>query len=119
MNKVFKSHSGKQLEFKIECDVLTEQDIITLAKIIAEKYKFRYVYGIPKGGLRLANELNKYCEEEHERMLIIDDVLTTGQSMKEAKKDYSIVTKMEIQGVVIFARGECPDWVDPIFKLWQ
>jgi hypothetical protein len=23
-----------------------------------------------------------------------------------------------IVGVVIFARGECPDWIEPIFKMW-
>lgn len=119
MSKCFRSHSGISLDFKIECDALTDQDITTLAKIISKKYKYKHVYGVPTGGIRLANELNKYCNEKHERILIVDDVLTTGKSMEESKKDYTIITKTEIQGVVIFARGECPNWIDPIFKLWQ
>jgi orotate phosphoribosyltransferase len=118
-NKKFLSHSGKELDFKIECDCLNNQDIKTLAKIITKKYNFNHVCGVPTGGIRLAKELEKYCSNDpYEGVLIVDDVLTTGKSMNEIRKEYLMVTSMKIQGVVIFARGECPDWVSPIFKFW-
>lgn len=45
--------------------------------------------------------------------VIVDDVLTTGESMEEMRLHYSSRTI----GVVLFARGKCPDWVTPIFSL--
>lgn len=116
INRNFISHSGLPLDFKIECDSLTDNDLETIAMLISKKYNFNYVQGVPRGGLRLAEILKKYCNDEADQILIVDDVLTTGKSMNETKSDYTIFTKSKIQGVVIFSRGECPDWVDPIFQ---
>jgi len=114
--KTFKAHSGSIEHFKIECDALTNEDIKTLAYIIARRIPFYDVYGIPKGGIRIANALEKYKDKNgHGYFLIVDDVLTTGNSMEEAK--WKCYANPKITGVVLFARGKCPDWVFPIFQL--
>ncbi len=106
------SHAGLHLPFKIECDALTEEDIETIAAIISRKYKFRAVCGIPRGGIRLAAALQKYLSNEG-LVLIVDDVLTTGLSMEDARRQIG----GDAFGIVIFARGKCPEWVKPIFQL--
>lgn len=112
VNDSFISHSGKELPFKIDCDGLSEEDIETIASIIGNRLTFRDVVGVPEGGLRLASALVRYCFSEGP-ILIIDDVLTTGASMEEKRKE---VGENSV-GVVIFARGWCPNWVRPIFHL--
>jgi orotate phosphoribosyltransferase len=110
-------HSGDESHLKIDCDALSDKDINTIALIISEKLEFSAVVGIPKGGMRLAQALTKYVKNTG-AVLIVDDVLTTGNSMtkkydeiKSSYKDKNIV------GVVIFARGKCPYWVIPIFSV--
>ena len=49
----FISHSGNKLDFKIECDALTDEDIECIAYIISKKYTFSNVFGIPRGRLWL------------------------------------------------------------------
>jgi hypoxanthine phosphoribosyltransferase len=80
---------------------------------------FNNVVGIPKGGTRLASLLSKYTNGSSNRILIVDDVLTTGNSMETKKKEIesTIDDGKEVIGVVMFARNECPDWVIPIFTL--
>lgn len=112
----FASHSGIPLKWKIDCDALTDEDIETLAFIISEQFKFRSVYGVPTGGTRLAKALEKYCSKEALSSLLIDDVLTTGKTMEEARKSLNATYT---HCVVIFARGECPEWVTPIFTLTE
>jgi orotate phosphoribosyltransferase len=107
-------HSGGKSFFKIECDALTDDDIETLAYIISRKYTFYDVVGIPRGGIRIANALQKYASNGP--LLIVDDVLTTGKSMEEMRKKHSNVLTI---GVVLFARGKCPKWVEPIFNMWD
>ncbi len=108
----FKLHSGSTSNFKINCDSLTDEDWQTLARIIAERYRFGFVVGIPTGGMKLAEALVPYITEGSRLTLIVDDVLTTGKSMKGKGAEYpgSI-------GVVVFARGRCPSWVTPIFTM--
>lgn len=118
VRKNFKSHTDLDLDFKIECDALDEWDLSTLAYMISEKYKFRYVIGIPKGGIRLAEALQKYINPKGD-VLIVDDVLTTGNSMNNFKQHFPVDEAGNVIGVVIFARGPCPNWVDPIFMLWD
>lgn len=116
VKKEFKMHSGGTAEYKIECDALTDEDLETLAFIISRKGAFSDVYGVPRGGVRLQKALEKYKQKDGVK-LIVDDVLTTGASMEEAKqkKGWS-----DAVGIVIFARGSCPDWVKPLFHmLWM
>jgi hypothetical protein len=112
----FKSHSGLELDWKIDCDALTDEDIECLASIIASRFKFRYVYGIPEGGIRLEKALWQYASVDSSSLLVVDDVLTTGKSMNALKARYNSGLRKMI-GVVIFARGPCPEWVTPIFQL--
>lgn len=105
----FTAHSGDVLDFKIECDALTDEDFSSLASIIAKRFRFGDVEGIPRGGIRLATALQPYVSVGP--TLIVDDVLTTGHSMENARR---AVTD---RGVVIFARGPVPDWITPVFTL--
>ena len=112
VKKEFISHSGKKLDFKIECDALTYKDIETLAYIISKRFIFSEVFGVPNGGIRIANALKKYRSEDNP-YLIVDDVLTTGKSME----DYRRLIMRDTIGVVLFSRGKCPSWITPIFKM--
>lgn len=109
----FTLHSGVESDFKIDCDALSEQDLEALAWLIAKKMpSFLRVEGVPRGGLELARELERFCDERGKLTLIVDDVLTTGTSMEEQRNGRS-----DVIGAVIFARGECPKWVLPLFKM--
>jgi orotate phosphoribosyltransferase len=112
-------NSGKPSDFKIECDALTDSDIETFAYLISKKYTFRKVVGVPRGGVRIEDALQKYTTNNPEHpLLMVDDVLTTGGSMVRYRKQYEEMGYDNIVGVVIFARGECPDWIDSVFKMW-
>jgi hypothetical protein len=116
--KSFTMHSGGSSEFKIECDSLTDDDLETLAYLIAQKYNFKLVKGVPTGGTALAKKLSKYSDMGASTFLIVDDVLTTGKSMEAMRYALSDRFK-DIKGVVVFARGKCPDWVEPVFQMWE
>ncbi len=108
----FVGHAGGRLSFKIECDALSDQDLETIAGIIGRTHLFGKVYGVPRGGLRLAAALQKHCLS-YGQTLIVDDVLTTGTSMEEARR----LIGEPSQGIVLFARGPCPTWIHPVFQL--
>ena len=115
----FTLHSGQKSNFKIECDTLGCDDYRALAQQVANKFKFGYVYGVPRGGLEFAEYLKAHIDSKSSDVLIVDDVLTTASSIEEFKK--SLPFRMEPTytiGVVIFARGVCPSWVHPIFQMW-
>jgi hypothetical protein len=103
-------HSGGTSKYKIDCDFHSMEDLegfATLAKDFIPK--FGAVVGIPRGGLRFASCLEQYVTEGP--TLIIDDVLTTGGSMEEARKQYPHAI-----GLVIYARIIPPPWVKAIFR---
>ena len=109
--KEFTSHSNISLTWKIECDDLTNEDIETLAYLVSRYLIFSDVIGVPTGGLRFAKALERY-KKSVGPVLIVDDVLTTGRSMEDVRatiKPWSV-------GIVIFARGQAPDWITPIFQ---
>jgi len=112
-------NSGKPSDFKIECDALTDSDIETFAYLISKKYTFSKVVGVPRGGIRIEDALQKYTSNDpNDPLLMVDDVLTTGGSMIRYRKEYEDLGYDNIVGVVLFARGECPDWIDSVFKMW-
>ncbi|NIN69674.1 MAG: hypothetical protein GTO63_34315, partial [Anaerolineae bacterium] len=96
---------------------LTDDDITGIAAIFQSWYpQYGWVFGVPSGGERLASALALDRTEGSNIVLIVDDVLTTGKSMEEAK---SYVGEDKIcYGAVIFARAESwPDWIRPLFVL--
>ena len=108
-------HSGVKSDWKLECDALTDEDIYTLAHLIAKRMVFREVVGVPTGGERLAKALERYkIDNRGLPILIVDDVLTSGGSMEEFRKTIPEFTI----GVVIFSRGKCPDWISSLFQMW-
>ena len=111
---VFSSSSGITLDWKIECDALTDKDIETLANVIARRVNFSRVVGVPTGGLRLATALKQF--ETRGPFLIVDDVLTTGGSMERTRAEYA---DHETIGVVLFARRTPPSWIKAVFTLWS
>jgi len=117
----FVSSSGETLPWKIECDALTDADIETLAFMIRQMIGQRYtrVFGVLRGGLRLAKALES--PSSFGPWLIVDDVLTTGGSMERMKASIKPPRLHDgsehVIGVVIFARGPCPSWIKPLFRL--
>lgn len=117
----FVANSELILDFKIECDALSDEDIETLAYMISEKYYFSDVFGVPRGGDRLADALKKYINSKHGKILLVDDVLTTGGSMERRREELLKEDEYDedyIFGIVVFARKRCPDWITPVFQLW-
>jgi hypothetical protein len=97
----FISHAGNELEWKIECDALSDADWDCLAKMISERCQFGSVYGIPRGGVKLQLALEKYADSTCTTRLIVDDVYTTGKSMRDVMQPNDF-------GFVIFARKQIP-----------
>ena len=114
----FKSHAGLDLHWKIEMDALDEAEWKCIARMIMEYQTepFQAAIGIPRGGLKLSVYLNDYStQNNNDPYLIVDDVLTTGGSMEEFKKDY--FDKKKVFGWVVFSRLKPPDWVRTLFQM--
>lgn len=119
---VYRLHSGDASDYKIDCDALTDDDLATVAMLIAKRVPaFRKVVGIPRGGWRIALALEPYCDAFAEHSLLVDDVWTTGASMRAARASMTIWPDRNaygtIVGVVIFARTQVEPWVMPLFTL--
>ena len=109
--------SGARSEFKIDCDALSDNGLECLAYLLARRCGwFAWAVGVPRGGLRLANAINAgayYTKHvTNAPTLIVDDVLTTGASMELLRRRFP-----KARGGVLFARGPCPDWITPLFRL--
>lgn len=125
----FTLHSGRKTTWRINAECLTEKDLDTLARVYAQSRPFQTVVSIPRGGDDFAKALAKYrtpraSNQPLPTVLLVDDVLTTGASMREARRrilDGAVVEKsaVNIHGVVIFSRAKKStlDWVDVIWKL--
>lgn len=113
----FALHSGDQSTWKIDCDALRKSDWLSLGlyvRCFIVDGPFCKVIGVPTGGTKLAEILKPFeCGNPAFPTLIVDDVLTSGGSMEEARRQ----VEGPVKGVVVFARGECPDWVEPIFSV--
>lgn len=118
----FMVHSNNQSQWKIECDTLIDEDYETLAWIVAMEWNLKYngVKAIETGGHIFGTKLRKYQQNWTKRintLLIVDDVLTTGRSMNEIYEVWKDAKNIRLIGVIIFARGKCPEWVRPIFQM--
>lgn len=114
----FRLASGEESDFKIECDVLDDEDWATIAhQLSLQVPPFVVAIGVPTGGLKLAEALNKY-KAPRGKVLFADDVWTTGTSMKRFMAEAGLVEgDSAMIGAVAFARGPHPDWVHPLFKM--
>jgi hypothetical protein len=112
----FISHSGLNLNWKIECDVLTVPEWITISKMIMQvSPPFREAIGIPRGGIKLGNLLNQYgTNKKEDPICIVDDVLTSGESMTEYAEKFK---DEEFIGWVVFARGHVSYWINALFRM--
>ena len=115
----FKSHSGLDLSWKIECDALQDAEWFTISKMIMEiSPPFRKAVGIPRGGVKLGNLLNAHgTGKKEDPICIVDDVLTTGESMIEFKRIKQWREPKKYIGWVVFARTPPPDWVNVLFQM--
>ena len=103
---------GDKSDFKIDCDALTWADIETLAYLLACRLPaFTAVEGVPRGGLTLAEAMRKYSMPEGDRLLIVDDVYTTGISIERHRRGRAAI------GGVLFARAQPPEWIKVVFQL--
>jgi len=112
----FTLSSGQKSNFKIDCDALTDKDIETIALMIKDRIHrtFGRVEGVPTGGLRLAEAMQKYAIPRiTDRLLIVDDVYTSGVSMRQHRN-----LRFDSIGAVIFARQEVEPWVFPLFRMY-
>lgn len=101
----FISTSGVELDFKIECDVLSNEDWDCISQLVLKMYPYRFskVLGVPTGGQPLEDKLKSYeTGLEDDPVLIVDDVWTTGNSMRDFVKDQGII---KWKGIVVFNRS--------------
>ncbi len=113
----FVSHSGLDLNWKIECDALSDPEWFTISQMIMEvSPPFREAHGIPRGGVKLGNLLRQYgTKKKEDPICIVDDVLTTGGSMVEcAETEFK---GENVIGWVVFARTKPPKWVTALFQM--
>ena len=115
----FKSHSGLDLNWKIEMDVLSDPEWFTISKMIMEiSPPFRKAVGIPRGGVKLGHLLQAHATgDKKDPICIVDDVLTTGESMNDFKRQNQWRTPTQYIGWVVFARTRCPVWVTALFQM--
>ena len=86
----FTSHAGLPLKWKLECDAISDEEWHCIAKMIMDYQgqPFCKAYGIPRGGLKLAEALNVYASgDKKDQALVCDDVFTTGTSMMDFMKE--------------------------------
>ena len=117
----FTSHAGLPLKWKIECDAIRPEEWETLAQMIMEyeTMPFREVSGIPTGGMALASALDKYkSPDADDFVLVVDDVWTTGMSMKDhIKEKHPEKLHHQINRWVVFARSPCNDGTNALFTM--
>jgi orotate phosphoribosyltransferase len=112
----FSLHSGRRSRWRINAEVLTDADLETLAMLMADLVgPYGSVEGVPRGGLRLAAILQQGVSDNVFH-LIVDDVLTTGQSLKAARDAFlANGSNRPVIGAVLFARGPIPSWAFAVF----
>lgn len=113
----FISHSGLTLSWKFDADALSDVDIESIARVAVSTgivQRFSNVWGVPSGGIRLANAFAPWATEGDFGTLIVDDVLTTGASMEGAKQRWGAE-----QGFVILARTNPQAWIKTMFRSYE
>jgi hypothetical protein len=117
IRKTFVRASGQTAHYKIEEEGLSDEEIETAAKLIAESVPpFRDVLGVPRGGLRLSSALEKYRTSlSVDPLLVVDDVWTTGGSMRLFIAKHQL-HRLPLMGAVMFAINPPESWVFALFQ---
>lgn len=117
----FTLHGGQHSRWKVECDALSTADWDALAVMAVERLALAFdcVHGVPRGGLPFERALWPHVTAGAERCLVVDDVLTTGGSLKAER----YLVAADRPGLppplllVAFARGPVPDGVHALWTL--
>lgn len=111
----FRAASGHFLKWKAECDAFTEEDWECLAQIANTLVRpFSEVHGVPTGGEKFAFHMRQFITPEAGSILLVDDVYTTGKSMKAFARELGL-KPMGYQACVVFNRSnESPDNLETI-----
>ena len=108
----FVLNSGTITDWRINAEFLVSSDIKVCARLLASILPpYDAVEGVPSGGLQLADELREFIIPGAKRLVIADDVWTTGGSWNRIRGD------REAFGAIIFNRGGMLP--DNIKVLWQ
>lgn len=107
----YRSASGQQLRFKLECDELLPDDWECITELINERVQFKRVFGVPTGGFKIQRVLRKFEQPKKDlRILIIDDIYTTGGSIATYRewlsKHIGVHNMDNYVGGVLFKRNE-------------
>jgi len=121
----FQLSGGQEANWKIECDSMSDGDWGTLARLIVGRFAFSGVTGVPRGGLKLAALLQPHVTAGCINHLIVDDVYTTGGSIRRARDE--LIEQPDggarrYLGIVVFARegiNKADAWVHPMFQFWR
>lgn len=117
---LFQLASGRMSKFKIDCDALTPDDWDCLAVLLLDLVApFSEVHGVPTGGLAFADALRPHVDPGSSFVLVVDDVWTTGGSMREFIHDNIEIFGggRLIQRAVVFARAATSSDVQAIFTM--
>lgn len=116
--------SGKKSSWKIECDALTKEDWEGLAEMavmtVLKGMTIAAVMGVPRGGVPFSDAVVKYVTQPaplDSVIVLCEDVVTTGGSITRFRDKYCLDWGLPVVGVCVFARGRCPDWVKPLFRM--
>jgi orotate phosphoribosyltransferase len=114
--------SGQESTFKIDCDFLSPRDWGCIAHLLVQRLpEFCAVHGVMTGGVFLQEAMEQYIKPDARYHLIVDDVLTTGDSMFAERHFYCNeheVSEDQVMGAVAFLRGHTvPGWIFPLLVL--
>lgn len=116
----FTMASGRESRFKIECDAVTPEQWASFASLARPLLPaYGRVIGVPRGGVYWASCFAQWVTPGSRRVLMVDDVWTTGGSMVRCVLDHRThgLQGDPWHGLVLFARGPVPSHVTALFTL--
>ena len=110
----FRLNSGVSSDWHINVEAFDRNTLHALARISSPLVTpFGGVIGVPSGGLAFAEMLRPFATPGNRTTLVVDDVWTTGASMRGMVKEWNWES---YKGLVIFARGPLQPWCTSIFS---